>query len=76
MDQMKLKDLKAKSPTDLISFAEELDEELTDGQFDLEALTLDADDSEAPVVKLLQSVFEDAVQVRASDIHIEPDENI
>ncbi|HSE00974.1 MAG TPA: GspE/PulE family protein [Burkholderiales bacterium] len=27
---------------------------------------------EAPVVKLLQTVFEDAVQQRASDIHIEP----
>jgi MSHA biogenesis protein MshE len=30
---------------------------------------------DAPVVKLLQSVFEDAVQVRASDIHIEPQEH-
>ena len=30
---------------------------------------------EAPVVKLLQTIFEDAVQVRASDIHIEPQEN-
>jgi MSHA biogenesis protein MshE len=29
---------------------------------------------DAPVVKLLQSLFEDAVQVRASDIHIEPQE--
>jgi MSHA biogenesis protein MshE len=29
---------------------------------------------EAPVVKLLQTVFEDAVQARASDIHIEPQE--
>ncbi|HVL76072.1 MAG TPA: GspE/PulE family protein, partial [Noviherbaspirillum sp.] len=29
---------------------------------------------EAPVVKLLQSVFDDAAQVRASDIHIEPQE--
>ena len=29
---------------------------------------------EAPVVKLLQTVFEDAMQVRASDIHIEPQE--
>jgi MSHA biogenesis protein MshE len=27
---------------------------------------------EAPVVKLLQTVFEDAVQQRASDVHIEP----
>lgn len=29
-----------------------------------------------PVVNLLRSIFEDAVQVNASDIHIEPDENI
>jgi MSHA biogenesis protein MshE len=29
---------------------------------------------DAPVVKLLQSIFEDATQVRASDIHIEPQE--
>jgi MSHA biogenesis protein MshE len=29
---------------------------------------------EAPVVKLLQTMFEDAIQVRASDIHIEPQE--
>ncbi|MEQ8954997.1 MAG: ATPase, T2SS/T4P/T4SS family, partial [Gammaproteobacteria bacterium] len=69
-------DLVYRRTEDIASFAEELDEELTEGQFDLEALTLDADDSEAPVVKLLQSVFEDAVQVRASDIHIEPDESV
>ena len=29
----------------------------------------------APVVRLLESVFEDAVQVRASDVHLEPREN-
>lgn len=29
---------------------------------------------EAPVVKLLQTIFEDAVQARASDVHIEPQE--
>lgn len=57
-------------------FAEELDEELTDSQFDLADLSLDADESEAPVVKMLQSIFEDAVQIRASDIHIEPDESV
>ena len=39
-------------------------------------MSLGADDSDAPVVKLLQSIFEDAVQIRASDIHIEPDENV
>ncbi len=69
-------DLVYRRTEEIASFAEELDEELTEGQFDLESLTLDADDSEAPVVKLLQSIFEDAVQVRASDIHIEPDENV
>ena len=69
-------DLVYRRTEDIASFAEELEEELEEGQFDLEALTLDADDSEAPVVKLLQSIFEDAVQVRASDIHIEPDESV
>jgi MSHA biogenesis protein MshE len=69
-------DLVYRRTEEIANFAEELDEELTDGQFDLEALSLDAEDSEAPVVKLLQSIFEDAVQVRASDIHIEPDENV
>lgn len=69
-------DLVYRRTEDIASFAEELDEELTDSQFDLADLSLDADDSEAPVVKLLQSIFEDAVQVRASDIHIEPDETV
>jgi MSHA biogenesis protein MshE len=69
-------DLVYRRTEDIASFAEELDEELTDSQFDLDSLSLDADDSEAPVVKLLQSIFEDAVQVRASDIHIEPDESV
>ncbi|NKB33368.1 MAG: MSHA biogenesis protein MshE [Pseudomonadales bacterium] len=69
-------DLVYRRTEEIASFAEELDEELTEGQFDLESLTLDEDGSDAPVVKLLQSIFEDAVQVRASDIHIEPDENV
>lgn len=69
-------DLVYRRTEEIASFAEELDEELTEGQFDLESLTLDESDSDAPVVKLLQSIFQDAVQVRASDIHIEPDENV
>tara|TARA_R110002072_G_scaffold100183_2_gene220543 strand:+ start:23354 stop:25144 length:1791 start_codon:yes stop_codon:yes gene_type:complete len=63
--------------TDEISnLAVELDSELEDDGFDLAALTATGDDSDAPVVKLLQSIFEDAVQARASDIHIEPDESV
>ncbi|MEX2130917.1 MAG: GspE/PulE family protein [Pseudohongiellaceae bacterium] len=69
-------DLVYRRTEDIANFAEELDEELTDSEFDLASLAPDAEDSDAPVVKLLQSVFEDAVQVRASDVHIEPDENV
>lgn len=69
-------DLVYRRTEEIASFAEELDEELTDSQFDLASLTPAADDSDAPVVKLLQSIFQDAVQVRASDIHIEPDESV
>lgn len=32
--------------------------------------------ADLPVVNLLRSIFEDAVQVNASDIHIEPDESV
>ena len=58
--------------TDQISsLAKELGEDLGD-IVDFGTLTLGAED--APVVKLLQTMFEDAVQARASDIHIEPHE--
>lgn len=69
-------DLVYRRTEEIASFAEQLDEEITDGQFDLAAMMPIAQDGDAPVVKLLQSIFEDAVQVRASDIHIEPDETV
>ncbi|MDO8907110.1 MAG: GspE/PulE family protein [Pseudohongiella sp.] len=69
-------DLVYRRTDEIAGFAEQLDEELTEGQFDLAALTPADDDSDAPVVKLLQSLFQDAVQIRASDIHIEPDEHV
>ncbi|WP_409420972.1 ATPase, T2SS/T4P/T4SS family [Pseudaeromonas sp. ZJS20] len=58
------------------SFAEQLQEEYRETSFDLGLVEAGASDSEATVVKLLRSLFEDAVQVRASDIHIEPDEKV
>ncbi|HAG95319.1 MAG: MSHA biogenesis protein MshE [Pseudomonadales bacterium] len=60
----------------IASIAVELDSELESTDFDLESLATTTDTAEAPVVRLLQSIFEDAVQVRASDIHIEPDEQV
>jgi MSHA biogenesis protein MshE len=57
------------------SIAGELEGELSDSDFDITELASGSDSSEAPVVRLLQSIFEDAVQVKASDIHIEPEES-
>ena len=53
----------------------ELTAELAQTEADFGAsLGSDAALKDAPVVKLLQTLFEDAYQVRASDIHIEPQE--
>lgn len=60
----------------IASLAGELEDELSETDLDLEALLEETDASEAPVVRLLQNIFEDAVQVGASDIHIEPDESV
>jgi MSHA biogenesis protein MshE len=59
---------------EIASFAEELEEELGEEAevFDIGDLSTDGED--APVVKLLRSIFEDAIQIKASDIHIEPGE--
>lgn len=61
--------------TDEISgLARELEQDLGDVGVDFSALGITVGQEDAPVVKLLQSVFDDATQVRASDIHIEPQE--
>ncbi len=54
--------------------AKELERDLGEDLVDVGALAINAGAEEAPVVKLLQTVFEDATQVNASDIHIEPQE--
>lgn len=60
---------------DIVSFASELDGELAADQF---TLTYEASEEETntPVARLLHSIMEDAVQIRASDVHIEPDEEV
>jgi len=59
---------------EITDFARELEEDLGDSYVDFGALAITPGLEEAPIVKLLQSVFDDATQVRASDIHIEPQE--
>ncbi len=60
---------------EIVSFAEQLQAEHqsdSDYTFGLE----DTENDEVTVVKLINSLFEDAIQVGASDIHIEPDTNV
>jgi len=59
---------------EISGLARELEQELGDTSVDFGALTGTTGNEDAPVVKLLQSIFEDAAQVHASDIHIEPQE--
>jgi MSHA biogenesis protein MshE len=61
---------------EISDLAGQLHEELSDNDFDFNSLITSDEVAEAPVVKLLQSIFEDAAQINASDIHIEPDEKV
>jgi len=60
---------------EISGFAKELEQSLKGGEGALlDVFNTEAGSPDAPVVRLIQSVFEDALQVRASDIHIEPQE--
>ncbi len=59
---------------EITGLARELSEDIGDTYVDFGALTDAVGMEEAPVVKLLQTMFDDASQIRASDIHIEPQE--
>ena len=58
---------------EIASFAQELAEEYQDEtEFNFDSI--EGGDQDTAVARLLQSIFQDAVQAKASDIHIEPDE--
>jgi MSHA biogenesis protein MshE len=59
---------------EITGLAREVEQGLGDTFVDFGMLAANPGLEEAPIVKLLQSVFDDATQVRASDIHIEPQE--
>lgn len=71
-DLLKTFDIVYRRTEEISALAEELGQELSSGAEELSNL-LQSEMTDAPVAKLLQSIFEDAVQVGASDIHIEPD---
>jgi MSHA biogenesis protein MshE len=51
-----------------------LEKDVKESYVDFGAASAELGAEDAPVVKLLQSVFEDAVQINASDVHVEPQE--
>ena len=67
-------DITYRRTDEINALAAEVKEELGEARIDIDDLNAEEDSAEAPVIKLLQSMFRDAVQVSASDIHIEPDE--
>ena len=68
-------DLVYRRTEEISALASELGQDLSESATDLNDL-LQTEMTDAPVAKLLQSIFEDAVQVNASDIHIEPDKDV
>jgi MSHA biogenesis protein MshE len=67
-------DLLYRRTDEMTQLALEVREELRSPSAEAEALKADDASPDAPVLKLLNSIFEDALQVRASDVHIEPAE--
>jgi len=60
---------------EISGLAKAVERDIGDAYVDFGALAASAGAEDAPVVKLLQTVFEDAVQANASDVHIEPQES-
>jgi MSHA biogenesis protein MshE len=59
------------------AFAREVEREIgaQDNVIDLTSMSRAISDADAPIVKLLQTIFDDAARVNASDIHFEPQEH-
>lgn len=62
---------------EIVTLASELSEEIDEGTLQFDGDFGDSESgTEAPVARLLQSIFEDATRAHASDIHIEPEEGL
>lgn len=73
-DLLKTMDVVYRRTDEIASIAQEVRDELREGDIDLDMLGADEGSPDAPVLRLIQTMFQDAVQVRASDLHIEPGE--
>jgi len=69
-------DINYSQNAEISNLSQELYTVMEDLSFDIPNLSEGLTVSDAPVVKLLQSIFEDASKLGASDVHIEPDEKV
>jgi MSHA biogenesis protein MshE len=74
-DLLKVVDGVYRRTEEIASLAEAVSDDLREGDVDLGALQAEEGSPDAPVLRLLQTMFHDAAQARASDIHIEPAEH-
>jgi MSHA biogenesis protein MshE len=73
-DLLRTMDVVYRRTDQIASIAQEVHAEMREGDIDIEHLSVDEGSSDAPIIRLIQSIFQDAVQMRASDVHIEPGE--
>jgi MSHA biogenesis protein MshE len=73
-DLLKYLDQLYRRTSDISKFAKVIEEDVS-SRASISELGDAATEEDAPVIRLLSSIFQDAVQVRASDIHIEPGEH-
>ena len=69
---LRMLDVLYRHTEEIASLVQEVRDDLRESDVDLEQLGADDAGADAPVLRLLQSMFTDAVQVGASDVHIEP----
>ena len=74
-DFLKTLDAVYRHTDEIATLAEAVRDDLQQGDVDLDQLSAEESSPDAPVLKLLQTMFNDAIKARASDIHIEPGEN-
>jgi len=60
----------------IASIALEVRDEMREGDIDIDQLSAEDGSSDAPIIRLIQTIFQDAVTTRASDVHIEPGEAV
>ena len=75
-DLLRTIDMVYRRTDEIEALAAEVRDELGSDDVDIDSLLVDEGAADAPVIKLLQTMFRDALQVRASDIHIEPEDAV